>query len=495
MSYASGILADSPSGYWDVDETTGTVADDAVSTNDGTYVSSPTLAASPLVAGGLHAVTFSGGASLHELTLPGNLLTTNGSIELWFKWSSGTTLMRDHTSAGGSGWIIGFDNANTFAVRIAGGTTINTSKTTAQVRDGNKHHLVITKSGANVVVYLDNVSIGTSSSAGNTSSAAPWHIARNGSANAWSNATTDAIAIYPTALSSGQVSAHYTLGTVQTVALAQATEADTSQPFAKLKLRAVAQATETDTSQPVAKRKTRAVGQAAETDTSQHFAIVKFTTVGQAAETDTSQPVRHPSTLLVGRASQSDTAGAITPSKTASVGQATSTETGGAITPAKARTVAQATETDAAQSTVAAKSSTLGQVAETSTANPLGRLKVGTVAQVTSTETGGSVTPSKTRALGVAVETSTAQPFARVRLIPLGRAVSIEVSLPLTGAKALAVNQAGEDGSAGTMTSTSALPADGYTDAIVGAATVDPVTGIFAVAPTTGIFDSPANRR
>lgn len=212
MSLLAEMLADSPTSLWKSDETSGTTAADEQAANVGTYVGGPTLAVAGLVPDAGTAVNYPGNTVHTELTLPGPALGTTGTIVAVFKWSAGTALIRDNTSAGGTGWIIGFDNAGTFAVRIAAGTTISTSKTTAQVRDGNRHTLMVTKSSANVVVYLDGVSIGTSSGAANTASGTPWHVARNGTNNVsgtdWSTATVDYIALFPTALSSGRAVAY-----------------------------------------------------------------------------------------------------------------------------------------------------------------------------------------------------------------------------------------------------------------------------------------------
>src|SRR4051794_32415420 len=142
MSWATEVAADSPSGLWNFDDTSGTSVVDSQGSNNGTYVNSPTLNQSPIFAGTGKSVAFDK-ASSQEATLPNNGLSTNATVEVLFKWSAGTTIMRDHSNAGGTGWIIGFDNGGTFAVRVAGSTTISTSKATSAVQDGNRHHLMV----------------------------------------------------------------------------------------------------------------------------------------------------------------------------------------------------------------------------------------------------------------------------------------------------------------------------------------------------------------
>jgi hypothetical protein len=205
-AYATEVLADSPVGYWRLNDTSGTVAATAVGVNAGTYVNAPTLGVAGLIANGT-AVTFAA-ASSQEMTIPSTGLSTTGTVEFWFRWTAGATLMRDNTTT--AGWIIGFDNAGTFTVRVGTTTTIATSKTTAQVQDGTIHHLVVAKNGANVTIYLDNVVIGTSAAAASTGSSGVWHIARNGaSAGVYTDMTADEVAIYTTELLAARVAAHW----------------------------------------------------------------------------------------------------------------------------------------------------------------------------------------------------------------------------------------------------------------------------------------------
>jgi hypothetical protein len=209
-SLLTEMLADSPTSLWKSDETSGTSAADVQSANAGTYVGGPTLGATRLVSDGGTAVNYPGNTVHTEETLPGPVLNVNGAIVILFKWSGGTAIMRDNTSAAGSGWIIGFDNAGTFTVRVAT-TDLATSKTTAQVRDGNRHILVVSKTGAQTDIYLDGVSIATGAASPNTAASMPWHVARNGTNTtdaSYATATVDYIAMYPAALSAARVTAY-----------------------------------------------------------------------------------------------------------------------------------------------------------------------------------------------------------------------------------------------------------------------------------------------
>lgn len=199
--------ADSATGIWLLDETSGTVADDAVGTADGTYVNTPTLGVAGLVAGSSGAVS-TAAASQEDITLPvalGDVCT----VEWWYRWTAGTVPVRDSTPTGG--WVFGYDSGGTWTIRIAG-TNTATSKTTVQMRDGNTHHVVVAKNGATAEVYVDGVLVASPTGLGAASSVSPLHFGRGGPTTSYADATFDCIAVYATALSGERALAHYTAG-------------------------------------------------------------------------------------------------------------------------------------------------------------------------------------------------------------------------------------------------------------------------------------------
>lgn len=199
------VLKDNPSAYWEFDELAGTSAADLVGANTGTYVNSPTLGATGLASG--TAVTYAA-ASSQEATLPGPALSTDFAEEIVFKWTAGTAIFRDNTTAGGTGWII-YDNSGTFYVRVAG-TDINTGIPTAQIRDGTRHHVVVGRTGTNTHVYVDGRLVKTQTVSSALPAIMPWHVSRNGSAaGQYSDATVDGIALYASEISASRVLAHF----------------------------------------------------------------------------------------------------------------------------------------------------------------------------------------------------------------------------------------------------------------------------------------------
>lgn len=206
-NFRAAVAADSPTNWWHLDETTGTVAAPAAGAVNGTYVGAPTLGTAALdPAGTGTAVTFDGVND--ELTLSTANFTT-GSFECLFKWTAGTAIIRDHTNGGG--WILLYDNSNVVGMRI-GGTDLSPRLATAAVRDGAFHHLVVTwESGGPAALYIDGASIplGTSTIGAVAAPALPWHVAKNGTAAGFTTGQVDEVAFYNKALSQGRVQEHY----------------------------------------------------------------------------------------------------------------------------------------------------------------------------------------------------------------------------------------------------------------------------------------------
>lgn len=208
-TWATVAKTDSPTSIFLLDETSGTSAADAVGSNTGTYVNSPTLAVAGLAQG--TAVQFVS-ASSQELTLPGPApsATSDYTVEVWFKWTAGTAILRDNTSGGG--YILGYDSSGFFSVRL-GGNSVATSISTANARDGLRHQLVVTKAGTTATAYFDGIICATWTISAPTAVTTPWHVMRNGStAGQYSDGVVDAIAFYPSALSQTRVLAHFNAG-------------------------------------------------------------------------------------------------------------------------------------------------------------------------------------------------------------------------------------------------------------------------------------------
>lgn len=213
MAYADDVLADSPVAYYKLDETSGSVAVDSSGNGlDGSHFDSPIFSVLGPIDGEDDRSTFyrQGLGVWTDTPSDASLaFTTNASIEAWTMWRNGSILLRDSTNA--NGWILAFDNAGTLNVR-AGGTNFSTGLTTTSVlKDGQWHHIVLTKSGGTVTLYIDGTSVYSSGGAGSTAAVVPWRICRNGTSGSLVHCTAAMahVAFYNSALSAARVAVHY----------------------------------------------------------------------------------------------------------------------------------------------------------------------------------------------------------------------------------------------------------------------------------------------
>jgi hypothetical protein len=139
----------------------------------------------------------------------GPALSTDGTMEGWFRWRTGTAVMRDDTGAGG-GWLLAFNSGGTLRYRV-GGTGFATPVPIEDVRDGSWHHVVATKAGEAARLYVDGVEVHRGARAGYDTADMPWHVMRNGANEVFSEGEADEIALYERALSAGEVKAHFDL--------------------------------------------------------------------------------------------------------------------------------------------------------------------------------------------------------------------------------------------------------------------------------------------
>ena len=228
LPYSTQVLADSPTIYWKLDDTSNTQAfDSGPSHNNGSYFGSGTFSFSQLGLnlGSTASVLFpgSGNSMICSSVFQS---PTSFSIEAWFK----TT-----TTSGGE--IIGFGSSQVglsatsdrtiymddsgllyFVVTYLGAESVIT--TSLPYNDGAPHHVVGTLSTSGMFLYVDGVSVPSSASissadiysgfwrvGGDQLSGFPGTISSN-----YFNGTLDEVAIYPTALTQTRVQAHYTAG-------------------------------------------------------------------------------------------------------------------------------------------------------------------------------------------------------------------------------------------------------------------------------------------
>ena len=213
------MLADRPAAYWRMDETSGnTMVDASGNRNDGTYEGAFSLGQpAPFAGNGNTAVTFDsrtgGYASVPSTT---SLQMNTVTIELWIKKRStteyGVYVAKNVTPGGGagSGWFQLLNNRHTgaleFRVTSDGDPALISTSTLAL---DTWYYVVATYDGSVAKLFVNGKLDGTLAVVATPQQTAdPLFIGRRGD-GLFADAVLDDIAIYPAALSAGQIAAHW----------------------------------------------------------------------------------------------------------------------------------------------------------------------------------------------------------------------------------------------------------------------------------------------
>lgn len=212
-SYSTQVLS-TPSliSYWRLGEGSGTLADDALGTNDGTYVNAPTLASAGLVTGEADTAVRFDGVNDHVTRAATSSLNPTGGVtlEAWVKPEAlqGSVVKRNNSyelRSQGDGSVL---------FRVWTGSQVRTATSAAgQVTTGTKHHLAGTYDGTTMRIYRNGVEIKAQAQTGAmTHNVDPLLIGRNDFDNTHFKGTIDDVAVYGAALSAATVQAHYAAG-------------------------------------------------------------------------------------------------------------------------------------------------------------------------------------------------------------------------------------------------------------------------------------------
>lgn len=229
MAYSDIVLADSPVGYWQLQETSGTnAADSSGNGNNGTYTNGVTLNQS--ATGSLGVSASFDGTDDYVLIPDSNVFSANNNntftIELWISITTETNeeiFSKGGTTASSYEWRIRYDSDNHRfipAMENSAGTEIglrygNGSKTTA-----TWYHMVAVVNGTPNSTKPDLYVNGVAETSAGTGGAGGTYT--NGSSGLWIgghaayphyfNGKICHVAIYNAALSSTQVTTHYNAG-------------------------------------------------------------------------------------------------------------------------------------------------------------------------------------------------------------------------------------------------------------------------------------------
>ena len=212
-AYRDSVLADNPVGYWQLDETSGTTAADAAGTPQNGTFENCTL---NQPGGALNLGTcasFNGSNSRVRVTANAVFELGNGSfsVEVWYK-----------TPVSTRGDIFNYKNANDFGIfanasaagSIGGWHNAYCPSITTTLNVW--HHVVFTRTGGVIRLYVDGVERGSAADTVSFSANADLFIGANhGGAPGYGiaipfNGLIDEVAVYNSALSAARVQAHFT---------------------------------------------------------------------------------------------------------------------------------------------------------------------------------------------------------------------------------------------------------------------------------------------
>jgi hypothetical protein len=211
-AYRDAVMADGPVGYWRLAETAGNALDETGNATGGRYNGGVTRGVPGALSSDANLAARFDGVDDY-VSVPDNGPMDVGdtfTYELWVKRGAtqGVTQRLLHKGAGPAALGFGTNNKVTL---LPGGTGVSTTATSATaIVDQAWHHVVATKNGADVHIYVDGVDVtapGTNTTM--TVSTNALNIGRATSSSAYTNADIDEVAIYPVALSSARVQAHY----------------------------------------------------------------------------------------------------------------------------------------------------------------------------------------------------------------------------------------------------------------------------------------------
>lgn len=204
QSYDSSVLSDSPVSYWKLNEASGTTANDTADSNNGTYSGGVTHGVSGPVCGDT-ATSFNG--STGKVTVPdaANLHTGDVfTLEAWLKPSQ-LGITNGYAAKSGA-WQLLLTGPNKIQLYAPNVGPVATS--TAGITDTTTwHHVVVTKNGSSVHIYLDGVDV-TGTITNHTLVNSTTAVVLGAGASFFKGAIAD-VALYNYALSAARVATHH----------------------------------------------------------------------------------------------------------------------------------------------------------------------------------------------------------------------------------------------------------------------------------------------
>lgn len=219
LDWETEVTADSPVGWWKLDEASGDLADSSGNANTLSVLNTLVYQQTALVVGSTYCCQFTAANNpLGRVTLAAATevnLTSDFTIECWINTTdtSATTLMlgtTDNLLANGYG--IRIDNGTIKAI-YDGGTVDSIG---SSYNDGATHHIVAVydNTGSNLHLYIDGSLDNSKGSAATVTNPGGWFTVGGhyNEATREYDGYIDEVLVYNTVLSSTRVAAHYSAG-------------------------------------------------------------------------------------------------------------------------------------------------------------------------------------------------------------------------------------------------------------------------------------------
>ncbi|MDQ1509359.1 MAG: trimeric autotransporter adhesin, partial [Actinomycetota bacterium] len=223
-TYPQAVAANTPAGYWRLNEVSGTTAADSAGSNTGTYVGATLGAPGLLASSNNTAASFSG--SNQRVTIPSSTALAPASavsVEAWIKPAAipaAGAFASVATKA--ESYSLQFNGPRLEFTIMQAGTRRRLQAPTGAVAVGSIYHVVGTYDGTTQRLYVNGAQVASAALTGAiTTNVNTFYIASWNGSSEFFNGVIDEVAVYPTALTAAQVSNHYTTGTTSLVALVQ----------------------------------------------------------------------------------------------------------------------------------------------------------------------------------------------------------------------------------------------------------------------------------
>ena len=225
--FPGAVKTDQPFAYWRLGETSGTIAYDALGTNDGTYVNVTLGQPGALLGDADKSAGFSPASSSHVVIPNASAFNFVGTptftLEAWARFDNFSGVMRIFSNRGGSGYGFGLETSNSLRFTAFGVLDVHQAIGT-NLLAGQYYHLVAVITNGTVQFYFNGQPVGGANTFGNiNTSTAPLWLGMNPTTTAPETMAglIDEAAVYTNALPASRVLAHYLAGLNSAPVIAQ----------------------------------------------------------------------------------------------------------------------------------------------------------------------------------------------------------------------------------------------------------------------------------